>query len=284
MKILVVGITGMLGNTFFRYFSDREGVECYGTARSARAPALFSETLRSRIQTGVDAEDFDSIVRAFGDVRPDVVLNAVGLIKQLKSAQDPLAALPVNSLFPHRLARLCAVAGARLVHVSTDCVFSGSKGLYRESDPPDALDLYGRSKLIGEVDYPHCITLRTSIIGHELASANALLGWFLAQSGEIKGYSRAVFSGLPTVELARVIDRHVLPRPDLHGLYHVASEPINKLQLLRLFAREYSNEVDIVADDTLVIDRSLDASRFNAATGYAPPPWPELVAQMKNFG
>lgn len=284
MRVLVIGVTGMLGNTLFRYFSNREDIQCFGTARSARARSFFPESQHPRILTDTDAENFDSVVRAFAAVRPDVVMNAVGLIKQLESARDPLATLPINSLFPHRLAALCEVSGARLVHVSTDCVFSGSKGLYRESDPPDALDLYGRSKLLGEVDYPHCITLRTSIIGHELASSKALLGWFLSQSGEVKGYSRAVFSGLPTVELARVIDRYVLPRPELHGLYHVASSPIDKLELLRLFAREYGKEIHIIPDDSLAIDRSLDASRFNSATGYAPPSWPELVSRMKNFG
>jgi dTDP-4-dehydrorhamnose reductase len=217
-------------------------------------------------------------------VRPEVVVNAVGLVKQLAAADDPLAALPVNAMLPHRLARLCALAGARLVHVSTDCVFAGSRGGNRESDTPDATDLYGLSKLLGEVvDAPHAITLRTSIIGHELGSAHGLVGWFLAQTGRVKGYRRAVFSGLPTVELARVIRDHVLPRPELHGLYHVSAAPIDKDTLLRLVAARYGHAIEIDADDRVVIDRSLDSSRFRAATGYAPPDWPELVARMHAF-
>jgi dTDP-4-dehydrorhamnose reductase len=186
-------------------------------------------------------------------------------------------------MLPHRLARLCALAGARLVHISTDCVFNGRAGNYRESDISDAEDLYGKSKFIGEVAYPHAITLRTSIIGHELASAHGLVGWFLQQRGKVNGYRRAIFSGLPTVELARVIRSVILPRPDLSGLYHVASTPISKLELLQLVASAYGTSVEIEPDDRVAIDRSLNADRFREATGYVAPPWPVLVGQMQEF-
>jgi dTDP-4-dehydrorhamnose reductase len=212
-----------------------------------------------------------------------VVINCIGLVKQLAEADDPLLALPINAMLPHRLARLCDVASARLVHVSTDCVFSGARGNYIEGDSPDAQDLYGRSKLLGEVDYPHAVTLRTSIIGHELSSANGLVGWFLAQQGRVSGYRRAVFSGLPTIELARVIRDHVLPRPALRGTYHVSASPINKFDLLKLVARTYGKEIEIVEDDAVLIDRSLDSTRFRTETGYAPDDWPALVARMHAF-
>jgi dTDP-4-dehydrorhamnose reductase len=183
-------------------------------------------------------------------------------------------------MLPHRRARLCALAGARLVHVSTDCVFSGGRGNYAESDAADALDLYGRSKHMGEVDYPNAITLRTSIIGHELDSRHGLLEWFLAQSGQCKGFTRAVFSGLPTVELARVVRDFVLQQPALRGVYHVSAAPIDKYTLLKLVARVYGKSIDIVADDQLAIDRSLNSSRFSQASGYQAPPWETLVQAM----
>jgi dTDP-4-dehydrorhamnose reductase len=170
------------------------------------------------------------------------------------------------------------------VHISTDCVFSGAKGMYVESDFPDADDLYGRSKYLGEVDYPHAVTLRTSIIGHELDGARSLLCWFLAQGGSVRGFTKAVFSGLPTVELARVVRDFVLPHPELHGLYHVSAAPINKYDLLKLVAQAYGKSIEITPHDQLVIDRSLDSTRFKAATGYAPPSWPELVRTMHAFG
>jgi dTDP-4-dehydrorhamnose reductase len=187
-------------------------------------------------------------------------------------------------MLPHRLARVCGLVGARLVHVSTDCVFSGAKGGYIEADFADADDLYGRSKYLGEVDYPHAVTLRTSIIGHELDGARSLLCWFLAQGSSVRGFTRAVFSGLPTVELARVIRDYVLPAPALRGLYHVSSAPINKYELLGLIAKTYGKSIDITPQDEPVIDRSLDSTRFRAATGYSPPPWPDLIEQMRAFG
>lgn len=214
-------------------------------------------------------------------VQPDVLINCVGLIKQLADAKDPLTALPINAMLPHRLARLCELAGTRLIHMSTDCVFSGRQGAYRESDMSDAEDLYGKSKYIGELhDLPHAITLRTSIIGHELGSSHALVDWFLSQQGSVKGFTKAIFSGLPTVELARVMKDFVIPHPQLNGLYHVAAEPIAKLDLLQLVAAEYGKQVDICPDDELVIDRSLDGSRFRDATGYVAPAWPELIRRM----
>jgi dTDP-4-dehydrorhamnose reductase len=211
------------------------------------------------------------------------VINCVGLVKQLADANDPLQAVPINTLLPHRLAALCKATGARLVHISTDCVFSGEKGGYRESDFPDAYDLYGRSKLLGEVDYPHAITLRTSIIGRELSGHRSLVGWFLAQQGTVQGFTGAIFSGLPTMELARVINEYVLPRPDLHGLYHVATQPINKYDLLKLVAKTYGKDTEIVPSDRLTIDRSLNADRFREATGYVAPEWSVLVQNMHDF-
>jgi dTDP-4-dehydrorhamnose reductase len=283
MKVLVLGVTGMLGNAMYRVLSEDSGLVVYGTARSESARQYFSNEQSNRLIIGVDVENNDFLVRSFATVRPDVVINCVGLVKQLADANDPLQAVPINTLLPHRLAALCQATGARLVHISTDCVFSGSKGNYLESDFPDAYDLYGRSKLLGEVDYPHAITLRTSIIGHELTGQRSLVGWFLAQQKSVKGFTKAVFSGLSTVELARVIRDVVLPRPELRGLYHVAAKPINKFDLLNLVATAYGKAIEIIPDESLVIDRSLNADRFKESTGYMAPDWPSLVQRMYEF-
>lgn len=283
MKVMILGVTGMLGNAVFRSFLNNGEYEVIGTARSERARQYFSAHAAEHIHTGIDVENHDALVNAFARFRPQIVINCVGLVKQLAAANNPLDAVPINTLLPHRLAHLCHLAGSRLVHISTDCVFSGDQGRYVESDFPDAKDLYGRSKLLGEVDYPHAITLRTSIIGHELAGNRSLIGWFLSQEESVKGFTRAIFSGLPTVELARLIQDFVLPHPDLHGLYHVAAKPIDKHALLTLVASVYGKEIDIVPDDTLTIDRSLSAQRFHEATGYVAPDWQALIEKMHQF-
>jgi dTDP-4-dehydrorhamnose reductase len=282
-KVLVLGASGMLGNAVLRVFAQSDDYSVVGSARSAGVLRLLPPELREQVICGVDVENTDSLVRLFTLTRPNVVINCIGLVKQLAEADDPLAAIPINSLLPHRLARLCDVAGARLIHMSTDCVFAGTRGMYSEQDLPDAQDLYGRSKYLGEVDYPHAVTLRTSIIGHELNSAHGLVGWFLAQQGPVKGFTRAIFSGLPTMELARVMRDFVLPDAGLRGLYHVSADPINKFDLLTLVAQAYGKSTTIMPDDKLVIDRSLDSSRFRALTGYQPPAWPELVRRMREF-
>ena len=282
-RVLVLGATGMLGNAVLRLFAQSPGYEVLASARSTSALRLLPEELSDRVICGVDVEHIDSLTSLFAKARPDVVINCIGLVKQLPKADDPLAAITINALLPHRLARLCDLAGARLVHISSDCVFSGAKGMYTEVDMSDAKDLYGRSKYLGEVDYPHAITLRTSIIGHQLGCEHSLVGWFLAQQGSVRGFRRTIFSGLPTVELARVIRDHVLAHPELHGVYHLSAEPINKFDLLTLIAKAYGKTIDITPDDKLAIDRSLDFSRFRQATGYQPQPWPELVRRMHEF-
>lgn len=283
-RVLVLGASGMLGNAVLRLFAQSPGYTAIGSVRTVAVLPLLPAELRGRVVCGVDVENIDSLISLFSSTRPDLVINCIGLVKQLAEADDPLSAIPINALLPHRLARLCGVAGARLIHISTDCVFAGTRGMYREEDASDAKDLYGRSKYLGEVDYPRAVTLRTSIVGHELGSAHGLVGWFLKQTGSIRGYTHAVFSGLPTVELARVIREHVLPRPELRGLYHVSAAPISKYELLRLVAQTYGKTIEIVPDDKLVIDRSLDSTRFRQLTGYTPPPWPELIRAMREFG
>ena len=283
-SVLILGASGMLGHTLLRYFAESPGFSVTGSVRSAASLEGLPDALHGRIVSGIDVTDNARLEQLVEQARPDVVVNCVGLVKQLPEADDPVCAISINSLLPHRLLRLCKSVKARLVHVSTDCVFDGTRGMYRETDVSDADDLYGRSKYLGELHDAQAITLRTSIIGPELGSAHGLIAWFLAQQTPTKGFTKAIFSGLPTVEFARVLRDVVIPRKNLGGLYHLSAAPISKYDLLSLVAREYSKSIELVPDGGVVIDRSLDSSRFRAQTLYVPPTWPQLVHAMRAFG
>ena len=278
-----MGASGMLGNAMVRVLSQDPGYEVFGSVRTSEVKHYFEPTVAKNIITGIDVDNPGAITSLLEQSDPDVVINCIGLVKQLEAANDPLLAISINALLPHRLARECENIGARLIHFSTDCVFTGRKGNYVETDEPDAQDLYGRTKLLGEVNYPHAITLRTSIIGHELNSSHGLIDWFLAQKGSVKGYTHAIFSGLPTGELARVVKDFVLPRHELYGLFHVAAAPISKFDLLQYVYKEYGKSLRIEPDDQIRINRSLDASRFRETTAYVAPSWPQLIANMRAF-
>lgn len=282
MRVLVLGANGMIGSTMLRVLAEKPGWEVSGTVRSAESRARLPAALAGRVIAGMDLANADVLPRLFRQARPDVVVNCAGLTKHLPAGNEPLAAITMNALLPHRLAELCGVAGARLIHVSTDCVFSGSKGDYAEDDPADATDVYGKSKHLGEVAGPGLLTLRTSTIGHELGTRHGLLEWFLAQT-ECKGYRRAIFSGLPTVVFARVVRDVVIPDEGLSGLYHVGARPIDKDSLLRLIAKAFGSSTIIVPDDQVSIDRSLNVERFATATGYRAPDWPELIETMRSY-
>lgn len=281
MKVLVLGVTGMLGSTVFKVLSTNPLLQVWGSLRNANHRHHFNEQAHKYLLSDVDVLNHDSLVSLLMRVKPDVVINCIGLIKQFSDANDPLLALPINAMLPHRLANLCSLVNARLIHISTDCVFNGRKGMYAEDDVSDAEDLYGKSKYIGELhDLTDSVTLRTSIIGHELNSHTSLVDWFLSQTGTVKGYTKAIFSGLTTVELACVVQDFVLSNVNLHGLYHVSVEPIDKYSLLNIIANVYGKEIDIQADDKVQIDRSLDSTKFQQATGYEPPSWPKLIEKM----
>jgi dTDP-4-dehydrorhamnose reductase len=279
MNILVLGATGMLGSAVFRVLSESSGSQVFGAVRRIDAKRLFAPVLASHLVVADDVENHQQLERLFDTVRAQVVVNCTAVRKP--GPPDPMKAISIFSLLPHRLARLCRLRDARLVQISSDGVFSGARGGYTEDDLPDASDVYGVAKLLGEVSEPHAITLRTSIIGHELQTKTGLLEWFLSQGEQCKCYTRAMFSGFPTVVLARVIRDVIIPRPALHGVYHVATQPISKYDLLRLVAEVYGKKIDIIADDSVVIDRSLNSARFASATGYVAPGWPELIGIMR---
>lgn len=281
MKVLVLGGEGMLGHKVFQTLAPR--FEMYATFQDFSGPwttfPMYAD--RERCIGGVNANDFDTLLRAFDRVRPGAVVNCIGIIKQLKEASDPIISLALNSLFPHRLAQLCAACGARMIHMSTDCVFSGRKGKYTEDDPSDADDLYGRSKFMGEVHRTGCLTIRTSIFGRDFLKQSALLEWFLShRGGKVRGYKNAIYTGFPTQILARIMGEVLEKHPDLHGLYQVASSPISKHELLVKIRDAMKLDIEIEPYEDPPCDRGLDASRFVQATGYRIPPWDEMIAAL----
>ncbi len=281
-KVLILGGTGMLGHVLFRHLSRNAGYDVYATARTPGLIArFFPPVLAAKFRPdSIDADNFDTVIRALASIQPTIVINCIGMIKQQPMASDPLTAITVNAQLPHRISLISRNAKARMIHISTDCVFDGRKGMYTEDDVPNAEDLYGRTKLLGEVSYPHCVTLRTSIIGHELKGRYGLIEWFLGQTGRVRGYKNAIYSGFPTIELARIISDHVLPDRELSGVYHVSSAPISKYDLLKMVAERYGKQIEIAPDEDFAIDRSLNSDRFRFRMGYSPPPWPELIDRM----
>ena len=280
-KILVLGASGMLGNAVFRVLSEDSKLGVFGTVRRKEARFYFIPELASCLKVVGDIQCQNELEELFVSLRPDVVINCIAERKPTTS--DVKKLINIYSLLPHRLAHICNKQGTRLIQISTDGVFSGSRGGYTEDDFPDADDLYGISKQLGEVRDPHTITLRASIFGHELNTRTGLLEWFLSQKDQCRCYTRSIFSGFPSVVLAAVIKDYVIPRPDLFGVYHVATKPISKHDLLLLVLQKYRKSLKIVPDDENVIDRSLSAEKFNLATGYSPPDWSKLINTMYSY-
>jgi dTDP-4-dehydrorhamnose reductase len=281
-RILILGGGGMLGHKLCQLLPEQRFEVVATLRRPTDYPSLFSEV---QLITGVDVLNERSLNSAIDEAAPDVIVNSVGVIKQKREAEDRYLTVAINSWLPHRLAKICAESGRRLIHISTDCVFSGSRGNYSEEDPSDAQDLYGKSKCLGETDAREtsAITLRTSIIGRELIDPGlGLLEWFLAQSdaGRVQGYSNAIFTGFTTRELADIIGLVIRDAPQLHGVYHVASPSISKYELLKLIARIYDLRIDVERNDTFRCDRSLCADKFHAATGYRSPDWETMISRM----
>ena len=275
MKILILGITGLIGRTMFKALVQCSDFKVIGTTRSK----IMQYDEQNSVLYGIDLGNPEHLTRLFFKTRPDLVVNCAGLTKHLPDGKDPISALTMNALLPHRLEEHCAISGSRLIHVSTDCVFSGKTGNYVESDIADADDLYGKTKAFGEVTGKNVLTLRTSTIGHECGTKFGLLDWFLAQQ-QCKGFRYAIFSGLTTIEFARVVRDIVIPNTSLHGLYHVGSSPIDKLNLLQLIKNIYHRDMEIEANEDFRINRSLNSEKFILATGYRAPTWSQLIETM----
>ena len=281
--ILILGGTGMLGHKLFQQLRPQfPETICTMQQRACDPPynriPLFQS---SEVIEGIDAFDFDGLSRLLLRLRPRFLINCIGVIKQRHAASSYIPTITLNSLLPHRLAELSAEWGGRLIHFSTDCVFSGRQGMYKEDDLSDAEDLYGKTKFLGEPTEANPLTLRTSIIGRELANHRSLLDWFLSsKGGKVKGYRKSIYSGVTTNHLAEVVSDIILRHPQLQGVYQVASVPIGKYDLLCLLREAYALDVAIDPVDGEDVNRSMDGSRFCGATGYVCPSWPTLVQQL----
>jgi dTDP-4-dehydrorhamnose reductase len=280
LKIIILGATGMLGHKLMQALSDKFFIT--GTIRG-EIPDLSDHPVFSdmKIIGNIRADDLRSVHNAIDITEPDVVINCIGIVKQLPAAQDPLQSISINALFPHQLAKLCRQKNTRMIHISTDCVFSGNKGNYTETDPSDAEDLYGKTKFLGEVNYPGCLTIRTSIIGRELETKHGLIEWFLSQEGKtVSGYKKAIFSGLTTIALSEIIAEIITNHPRIYGVYQVASEPISKYELLNLVNKIYGLKIRIDSDETIINNRSLNPEKFKKETNIKIPSWEYMIEEM----
>ncbi|MEA9598545.1 SDR family oxidoreductase [Polynucleobacter sp. AP-Sanab-80-C2] len=282
MKVLVLGANGMLGNEIFQAISKSNNIDSYGTLRHSNLLNQFAPELSAKLIDGVEASNLEGVRKILRSLLPEKVINCIA-INHFDRTRDQIdAAYKINVLLPHFLAKECRKIGSRLIHISTDGVFSGIKGGYSEFDIPDPIDEYGLQKLQGEVYYENCITLRTSMIGHSLNGQSGLLDWFLGQQDFCKGYINAMFSGLPTIEIANIIKDIIIPDASLTGLYHLSADPISKYEVLELIASEYEKKIELIADNSFTINRTLDSSKFKLHTGYTAPSWEKLISHMKN--
>ena len=282
LNILILGASGMLGSALFHQIPKvSSSYKVFGTSRSNKKVPV--ETENAKILKLDNVFNSEALVHILRTNKIDVVINAIGLIKQISGQLKKADFIKVNAWLPHYLMELCDATGARLIEISTDCVFTGEQGGYEENDKSDASDIYGVSKLLGEVtDNPNGLTIRTSIIGHESGRAASLVDWFLSTSGTIEGYQKAIFSGFPTVYLAQIIAYYILPNSSLSGLFHVSAKPIDKFTLLSLVADIYEHDIEIIPNNDVIIDRSLNSQKFRKLTGFVPPEWDELLLAMKN--
>lgn len=273
----------MLGHTLFRYFALADRYDVIGSVRQKTGDIKWNYSGGSLLENfnALDIEEARLIIK---ELAPNIIINCIGIIKQIPSADDALMNIRINSIWPRQLALIADDVGARLIHFSTDCVFSGTRGLYTEQDMPDAVDLYGLSKYAGEVAGSKVLTLRTSIIGHEVNGNTSLLEWFLSQHESVMGFKKAIFSGLTTYEVAKFLHQYILPDKEINGMYHLSSYPINKYDLLNLIKDKYKLNIEIKENQEVIIDRSLDSSLLRARTGYVPPSWNEMIEEMKHFG
>jgi len=283
MKILILGISGMLGHKAFERLSLNDEYKVFGTLRNENDMKKYFKKSKnsSNIFSKIDALNPSTVLKLIDELSPDLILNCIGIIKQLKESQNPLLSIEINSLFPHKVANHIENSKTRLIHISTDCVFSGEKGNYFETDYSDAKDLYGKTKYLGELtSYKNSITLRTSIIGLELKGKVSLLEWFLNTQEAVNGYTNAIYSGFTTLELTKIIENHIIPNPNISGLYNVSSDSISKHDLLNIIAKVYKKKITIKPFDKFKNDKSLNSDLFKKTFAFTPKSWEEMIVEM----
>ncbi len=283
MKILVLGASGMIGHRMWATLSQLHDVRGAVRRDSLGPLSLIPGIDPNKCYYKVDAYQFDSVQKVLRDFKPDVVLNCIGIVKQLKDSNDHIKSISLNALFPHQLAKACHEINARMIQFSSDCVFDGFKGNYIETDFQDAKDLYGKSKALGEVNYlENTVTMRTSTIGREVFPHGGLLEWFLGnEGGKVTGYKKAIYSGFPAHRLALIISQYILPNTQLKGVFHIASQPINKFDLLKMIADKFKLNIEIGSNDSVSVERSLNCDQFCKETGFHPLSWSEMMKDLE---
>jgi len=280
MRLVILGGTGMLGHALWEIIPSRIP-DTYTTIRKGRkdygCDDLYAD---DKVIEYVDITDLQLLKGVFNAIRPDVILNCIGITKRREEADNPIPSIVINALFPHKLARLASELNARLIHFSTDCVFDGTAGHYTDAAPATATDLYGRTKALGEVQGANVITLRSSFIGRELSEGTELLEWFLAQKGQVRGFRNAIYTGLTTLELSRIVVNLVKEYPGASGLYNVSSEPISKFDLLTMIGKKMHPSVEVLPEESFYCDRSLDSSAFRRQFHYRPPSWEQMIDEL----
>lgn len=279
-SVLVLGASGMLGHKMLQTLSKNKFTVC-GTVRGTDT-GKYEIINEYPLIGGVDAMNFNTVSKAIDKFNPNIVVNCIGIIKQLPESNDPIKSLMINTLLPHKLALYCNQPGKRLIHISTDCVFDGKKGMYSEQDIPSATDLYGMTKAAGEVRDTWNLTLRTSIIGREIITQHGLVEWFLSNRGKkVNGYTKSIFSGVTTQELSSVVSK--LINEHRGGLLHVASNPINKYDLLTLLNEHITDKIEIMPIDGEIVNRSLNGnSLMTSPFYYTIQPWKQMIDEMMN--
>ena len=277
MKIYIIGITGMLGGKLFLEFLQNRNFKVRGSCRSLTQQI---NKYKKFIDLNCDVKNLEMINKKLVKYKPDLVINCAGVVKQkIGKNFDEKNTFYVNSIFPHELYKISSKIKSRLIHFSTDCVFDGKKGNYNENFLPNSTDLYGLSKILGEVNYKNSLTLRTSIIGHEFNNKFGLLEWFLSQKKKCDGFSECYFSGFPTIEIYLILLK-IIKNKRLFGIYHLSSQKISKFQLLSLISKIYKFKISIRKNINLQIDRSLNSNKIKKIIDYKSPPWSKLIKNM----
>ncbi len=280
-KILILGAGGMLGHKLCQRL---DGYEVFGTIRkNVEYYGKYSQVYKNTTLIGpLDVLDYEELEKTIYGIAPDVVINCIGIIKQLDEAKDPVISIKINALLPHQLANICEKTSSRLIQISTDCVFDGKKGSYVETDVPNATDVYGRTKCLGEIaDRSHCVTLRTSIVGRELNTSSGLVEWFLTNKGKkVNGFKKAIYTGFTTIALVNIIDSIIQNHPGIAGLYQISSEPINKYDLICQLSDAMALDIEVKPETEFFMDRSLICDRFKKETHFTTPSWPDMIRQL----
>ena len=283
MKILILGADGMLGHKLFQLLG-MDYPETFGTISGKSSIYPYSGISffhTDKVIPEVNMLDFGQIEHIINQLNPDYIINCLRVATHGDETAPPLQTITVNSLLPHQLAEVAKKNGARMIHFSSDCVFNGKQGMYTEEDPPNATHIYGQTRLLGEVFADNVLVLRGSVIGRELIQHSSLLDWFLRQQGsEINGFTHAIYSGLSSVETVRVVQMIISIKPSLTGLYHIASKPINKYNLLKLAQKNFGIKVTIHKQNKYFVNRSLAAEKIKYALGYVAPSWSSMMKEL----